>query len=111
MEAMNEDGTFRKVKDKGVTEEMWAEMVAHADDKGRKKGDYNKLNLPFENKLMGQPEAVRERMVKDVEDFAYNMMASVLNGTDTADLAIEAILQADSQDLGAKAERIEDPAE
>ncbi len=108
---LNEDGTFRKVKDKGVTEGMWGEMVAHADDKGLKKGDYKKLNLPFENKLMGQPEEVRERMAKDVEDFAYNMMANVLNGGDTADLAIEAILKAGSYDLGPKADRIEDPAE
>ncbi|MGO9566163.1 MAG: ketose-bisphosphate aldolase, partial [Desulfomonilaceae bacterium] len=35
----------------------------------------------------------------------------VLNGHDTAPLAIEAILKAGSYDLGPKASRIEDPAE
>ena len=38
-----------------MTEEMWAEMVAYADDKGWKKGDYKNLNLPFESKFMAQP--------------------------------------------------------
>lgn len=108
---LNEDGTFRKVKDKGVTEEMWAEMVSYAEDKGLKKGDYKKLNLPFENKLTGLPQEVRARMVKDVEDFTFNMMANVLNGRDTASLAMEEILKAGSHDLGPKVGRIEEPAE
>ena len=56
------DGNFIKVKGEGVTEELWAEMVAHAESKGWKKGDYKNLNLPFENKLLAQPKAVRERM-------------------------------------------------
>ena len=38
-----------------MTEELWAEMVAYADEKGWKKGDYKNLNLPFENKLLAQP--------------------------------------------------------
>jgi fructose-bisphosphate aldolase class II len=108
---LDEDGSFRKVRDKGVTEEMWAEMVAYADSKGLKKGDYKKLNLPFENKLMGLPAQVRERMVQDVEDFVFNMLAKVLNAKNTARLALEAILDAGSYDLGPKASRIEDPSE
>jgi len=108
---LDEAGNFSKVKDKGVTEEMWEEMVAYAESKGLKKGDYKKLNLPFENKLMGLPADVRERMVQDVEDFAYHMMTKVLNAKGTARLAVEAILEADSCDVGSKATRIEDPAE
>ena len=42
-------------------------------------GNYKKLNLPFENKLLGQPAAVRERMVQRVEDFVYGMLTQVLN--------------------------------
>ena len=48
-------------------------------------------------------------MAKRVEDFAYNMMVSVLNSKDTAPLAIDAILEAGSYDPGPKAQRIEDP--
>jgi len=61
--------------------------------------------------LLAQPKEVRDRMAKEVEDFAYKMMTEVLNSQDTAPLAIEAILKAGSYDLGSKATRIENPAE
>jgi len=108
---LDADGNFNKVKGGGVTEEMWAEMVAHAQSKGWKKGDYKNLNLPFENKLLAQTKEVRDRMVKAVEDFAYKMMVEVLNSKDTAPLSVEAILKAGSYDLGPKVTRMEDPAE
>jgi len=108
---LNPDGSFRKVPDKGAGEDVWAEMVAYAESKGLKKGDYKKLNLPFENKLLSQSREIRERMIRDVEEFTYRMMADVLNAGDTAPLAIEALLQAGSYDLGPKGSRIEDPAE
>ncbi len=104
-------GNFIKIKDSGATEEMWDEMVEYANSKGIKGGNYKKLNLPFENKLSGQPNEIRERMAKGVEDFVYNMLVNVLSAKDTAPLAIEAILKAGSYDLGSKAKRIEDPAE
>ena len=97
---LDADGDFIKVEGEGVTEEMWAEVVAYADDKGWKKGDYKNLNLPFENKFLAQPAEIRERMAQRVEDFAYKMMTDVLNGGDTAPLAVEAILEAGSYDLG-----------
>ena len=50
-------------------------------------------------------------MVEGVEDFAYKMMTEVFNSQDTAPLAIEAILEAGSYDLGPKVTRIENPAE
>lgn len=100
-----------KVKEAGVSEEMWAEMVEYAKSKEWKTGDFKKLNLPFENRLLSLPSPVRDRMVKAVEDFAYNMMANVLNGKDTATLGIEAILKAGSYDLGPKTKRAEDPKE
>jgi fructose-bisphosphate aldolase class II len=108
---LDENGSFRKMKGEGVSEELWTEMVAFAETKGWKKGDYKNLNLPFENKLLAQPKEVRERMTRAVEDFACKMMTEVLNGRDTADAAIEMILKAGSFDLGPKGERIEDPAE
>ena len=105
------DGKFIKVQGQGVTEELWQEMVAYADAKGLKKGDYKKLNLPFESKLLAQPKAIRDRMSKRVEDFVYQMLMTVFNAGDTAPLAIEAILRANSYDPGPKAGRIEDPSD
>ena len=108
---LDDQGNFIKVRDQCVTEALWAEMVAYAQDQGWQSGNYKKLNLPFENKMLGQTAEVRERMVGRVEDFVYNMLVNVLNTKDTAPLAIEAILSAGSCDAGPKAERIEDPAD
>lgn len=108
---LDDNGNFIKVKGQGVTEEMWQEMVAYAAEKGWKGGNYKSLNLPFEPKLMGQPKEIRERMIKRVEDFVYSMLVNVFNAKDTADLAIEAIIKADSYDMGPKVAQIEDPAE
>src|SRR5512135_760976 len=105
---LDANGNFIKVPGEGMTEELWAEMVAYADSKGWKKGDYKNLNLPCENKLLAQPEAIRERMAKRVAEFAYKMMTEVFNARDTASLAIEAILKAGSYDLGGKSSRMED---
>ncbi len=108
---LDDQGDFIKVKDQGVTEPLWAEMVAYAQNQGWQGGNFKKLNLPFENKLLGQSAEVRQRMISRVEDFVYNMLVNVLNTKDTAPLAVEAILSAGSYDAGPKAERIEDPAE
>jgi fructose-bisphosphate aldolase class II len=104
------DGNFIKVPGEGMTEEMWAEMVAYANERSWKKGDYKSLNLPFENRLLAQPKEIRDRMAKRVEEFTYRMMVDVFNAKDTAPLAIEAILEAGSYDLGPKGSQIEDPA-
>ena len=108
---LDDQGNFIKVKDQGATEELWSEMVAYAQDQNWQGGNYKKLNLPFENKLLGQIAEIRERMISRVEDFIYNMLSNVLNAKDTAPLAVAAILSAGSYDAAPKADRIEDPAE
>ena len=108
---LDDDGNFKKVKDAGVTEQMWSEMLTYADAQGYKGGDFKKLNLPFENKLLGQPREIRERMIKRVEDFAYNMLVNVLNAEETAPIVIDDIMAVDSFDHGPKSKRIEDPDE
>jgi fructose-bisphosphate aldolase class II len=108
---LDENGNFSKVKGEGVSEEMWAEMSAYAQSKNWKKGDYKNLNLTFENKLLAQPKEIRNRMAKEVEDFAYKMMTQVFNSQDTAPFAIEAILKKGSHNLGPKVRRMENPAE
>lgn len=108
---LDESGNFKKLKGAGVSEELWDEMMTYAVEKGFTGGNVKKLNLPFENKILGQPAEIRERMVKGVEDFVYNMLANVFNAEDTAPIVVESIIKKGSHDLGAKAERIEDPSE
>lgn len=108
---LGEDGKFVKVSDRGVTDDLWGEMVAYADSHGWKAGDYKRLNLPFENKILSQPAQILQRSIKGVEDFVFGLIDGVFNATDTAPLAIEAILEAGSHNMGLKAQRIEDPAD
>jgi len=107
---LDEQGNFIKVKDQGASESLWSQMVAYAQEQGWSGGNYKKLNLPFENKLLGQSQEVRLRMAARVEEFVYNMLVNVFNAENTASLAVEAILAAGSHDAGSKAQRIEDPA-
>lgn len=108
---LDKDGRFVKLPGQGMDDAVWAEIVAYADAKGLKAGDYKKLNLPFESRLMAQPREIRERMIAAVEDFVHDLLVNVFNAKDTAPLAIEAICKAGSHDLGPKAARIEDPKE
>jgi len=105
---MDENGEFIKEKDKGVTEELWQEMVEYAKKNGLKGGNYKKLNLPFETALLSEPPEIRERMTKGVEEFVYDLLTNVFNAKDTADIAKELIVEANSYDLGPKAKKIED---
>jgi fructose-bisphosphate aldolase, class II len=108
--AMQDDsGQFIKVDGEGVTELMWSRMKGFADAQGWKAGNYKKLNLPFESKLLSQPQEVRERMTDRVEAFVFHMLTTVFNAQDTASIAIDAILKAGSHDPGHKAQRIENP--
>lgn len=104
------NGNFVKVEGEGVTEELWKEMTGYADENGIKGGNYKKLNLPFENKIQGQPEAVRNRMSKRVADFVYDLLVDVFNAGGTGSIVIGDILKTGSHDPGAKASKIE-PAE
>ena len=106
---LNDDGSFIKLENEGVTQEIWTQMVAYAKSKDLSGGNYKKLNLPFENKLLGQPEKIRKRMAKRVEDFVYNLLVNVFNSKDTAPLAIASILESGGYDPGPKAKQIEDP--
>ena len=108
---LDDDGEFAKVPDRGVTDELWADMVAYAKEHGLKGGNYKKLNLPFENRLLSLPRDIRERMAKGVEDFVFGLLQNVFHADDTAPLPFEAILEAGSFDMGRKGHRIEDPAE
>lgn len=105
------DGNFIKVPGQGMTAEMWAQMVAHAENAGLKGGNYKKLNCPFDNRFQGLPQEIRTRMAKRVEDFVYNMIVNVFGAADTAPSAIEAILSGGTFDPGPKVECMLDPAD
>jgi fructose/tagatose bisphosphate aldolase len=108
---LDEKGDLVKVTGQGVTEELWAEMKAYADAHGIKGGNYKKLNIVFENKILGQAAEIRERMVQAVEDFVYGLLAGVFNAAGTGTIARGVLAQAGTYDMGAKSGRIEDPAE
>lgn len=105
----DENGNFIKVVGEGVTEDAWTRMVAFADDKGWRGGNYKNLNLPADNWLMGQPADVRQRMVTRVEEFVYSMLVDVFNAGDTAPLAMELLVESGSHDVGTFATRLEHP--
>ena len=108
---LDDEGNFIKLPDQGVSEKAWEEMKAYAAEQGLSAGGYKKLNKPFENRLCAQPREIRERMVKGVEDYVYDLLVNVFNAKDTADLAVQAILDAGSHDVGSKAGVVEDPQE
>lgn len=107
---LNANGEFIKKSGEGVTDALWEEMRAYAADKKWKAGNYKNLNLPFENKILSQPAEIRDRMAKRVEDSTFHVLTKVFNAEGTAGLAIEALIAAESYDLGPKATRLEDPA-
>jgi fructose/tagatose bisphosphate aldolase len=106
---VDQAGNFAKIEGAGVTEDLWEEMLAHAKEKDLSGGNFKKLNLPFQSAMNAQPLEVRERMAKAVEDFTHRLLTEVFNAADTAPLAIQALLDAGSHELPAKAERLEDP--
>lgn len=108
---MDARGDVKKIVGEGLDETLWAEMKAYADAKDIKGSNFKKLNLPFENKILGQPREIRERMAARIEAFTYDLLVNVFNAQDTAPLVIAEILEKESHDPGPKAERIEDPAQ
>ena len=108
---LDEAGNFIKLADFGVTPGLWEDMVTYARDKSIRGGDFKKLNLPYESKILAQPREIRERMAHAVEDFVFELLSQCFNAQDSAPLAVEAILRAGSYDLGPKATRIEDPGQ
>ncbi len=108
---LDDAGNFKKVPNEGLTEAMWEKMLLYADKNNWQSGNFKKLNLPFEPHIMGLPQSIRDRMAKRVEEFVYGLLVDVFNATDTAPLAIEEILHAESYDLGVKVGCIEDPAQ
>ena len=105
--AILDNGKFIKQKDRGVSEPVWAQMEAYAKANGLTGGNFKKLNLPFESRLLAQPKDIRDRMARDVEQFVYGLLTTVFNATDTAPIVIDEILKNRSHDPGPNAKKIE----
>ncbi len=108
---LDEQGNLIKVPGQGMSEELWAVILADGQAKKLKAGDYKQFNLPYENKILSQPAEVRARMIREVEKFVYRLLTDVFNAQGSAQLAYEAILKTGSYDPGPKAARIENLAE
>jgi fructose/tagatose bisphosphate aldolase len=106
---LDAEGNFKKLPEEGVSDSLWMEMTAYAREKGIKGGNFKKLNLPFENKLLSQSRDIRDRMASRVESFVYKMIVEVFDAKDTADLVVNDICNTGSFDPGPKATRIENP--
>lgn len=107
----DDEGNFRKLAGEGVRDDLWGEMVAFAAKQGWKGGDYKKLNLAFENKILAQEKPIRDRMAKRVEEFVYAMLTMVFNAEGTGSIACELLAREGGYDLGPKVGRIEDVAD
>ena len=107
----DDEGNFKKLAGEGVRDDLWAEMVAFAAKQGWKGGDYKKLNLAFENKILAQEKPVRDRMAKRVEEFVYGMLTMVFNAEGTGSIACDLLAREGGYDLGPKVGRIEDVAD
>ncbi len=105
--AILDNGNFIKKQGQGVTEKMWEDMMSYAETNHLTGGNVKKLNKPFESKLLAQPQDIRDRMAKGVEEFVYGLLTRVFNTDDTAGFVIEEILKSQSCDPGCKTDKIE----
>ncbi len=76
--AIIEDGSYVKEADRGVSTELWNEIVKEADDRGmsRKSGDYKKLNLAFCEKILAEPKPIIDRIVDEMAYWAERFITA-----------------------------------
>ena len=76
--AVTEGGTYTKDPDRGISVELWNEIVAAADAKGmsRKSGDYKKLNLPFCDKILAEPKHIIDRILDEMQWWAERFITA-----------------------------------
>lgn len=76
--ALTEGGTYKKDPNRGVSMELWNEIVAAADDQGmnRKSGDYKKLNTQFYERILAEPKPVIDRIVDEMTWWAERFITA-----------------------------------
>ena len=70
--AITEGGTYTKENDRGISRELWEKIVAAGDAKSmsRKSGDYKKLNLPFCEMILAEPQPIIDRILDEMQYWA-----------------------------------------
>ncbi len=70
--AITDGGTYIKESDRGISTELWEKIVAAGDEIGmsRKSGDYKKLNLPFCQMILNEPQPIIDRIVDEMQSWA-----------------------------------------
>ena len=76
--AITEGGTYTKEADRGISTELWNQIVAAGDSKGmnRKSGDYKKLNLPFCDMIFAEPQPIIDRIVDEMQYWAEKFIVA-----------------------------------
>lgn len=90
--AVVKGGAYVKEPDRGITTDLWNEVVAWADAQGfsRKSGDYKKANRPFHEAVMALPADVKERIVDETADWARRFIKA-FKAEGTAELLVETV--------------------
>jgi len=68
----DENGHFVKLPDEGISMELWQEMMKYADENGigRGSGNVKKLNKPFYQQMLDEPQANRDRINRRAGEWA-----------------------------------------
>lgn len=88
--AITEGGTYTKEADRGISTELWNEIVAAADEKGysRKSGDYKRLNRSFCDRIMAEPQPIIDRILDEMTYWAERFIVA-FGAEDSADAVVE----------------------
>lgn len=96
--AITTGGTYKKDPNRGISEKLWNELVAYADEKGmsRKSGDYKKLNLPFCEKILAEPQPIIDRIVDEMTHWAERFIVA-FGAEGSADAVMEVMAKRPDQ--------------
>ena len=88
--AVIEGGTYVKESDRGISTELWNELVAWCDAQGmsRKSGDYKKANLPFHEKILAEQPKIIDRIVDEIAHWGDRYIVA-FGGEDSAEKVME----------------------
>ena len=90
--AVIENGSYVKETDRGISTDLWNQIVDWADGKkySRKSGDYKKANLRFGEAIMNEPKPCIDRIVAETEEWATRFLKA-FHAEGTAEKVVETI--------------------
>ena len=83
-------GSYVKDPNRGISQKLWEELVAAADEKGmsRKSNDYRKLNLLMCEKILAEPKEILDRINDEMVYWAERFI-DAFGAADSADAVAE----------------------